>query len=82
VLSVTNPLASAITVTTITTTVGNASSVCTAKFLKVTSFAGHLSVGPKKTVKTTVKVTLLHVAPNACQKAVWRFTYHGQATAP
>jgi len=82
VLSVTNSQASAITVTSITTTVGNASSVCTAKYLKVTHFGGHLHVGPKKTAKTTVKVTLLHVAPNGCQDAVFPFTYSGQASAP
>jgi hypothetical protein len=82
VLSVTNSQASAITVTSILTTVGNASSVCTAKYVKVTHFAGHLHLGPKKTAKTTVKVTLLHSAPNRCQDAVFAFTYSGQASAP
>jgi hypothetical protein len=82
VLFVTNRQASAITVTSITTTVGNSSSVCTAKYLKVTHFGGHLHVGPKKTAKTSVKVTLLHSAPNGCQGAVFPFSYAGQASAP
>ena len=80
VLSVSNRRSFAITVTSITTTVGNPSSRCTAKYLKVTTFAGHLRVRAKKTAKTTVKVTLSHAAPNACQKAVFHFTYHGRAT--
>jgi hypothetical protein len=71
-----------ITVESITTTVGKARPACTAKNLKVTTFVGHLRVQPKKSAKTTVKVTLLHAAPNGCEKAVFPFTYHGQATAP
>jgi hypothetical protein len=82
VLSVTNSQASAITVTSITTTIGNAGSVCTAKYLKVTHFGGHLHVGTKKTATVTVKVTLLHSAPNRCEDAVFPFTYSGLASAP
>jgi len=82
VLSVTNTETSSITVTSITTTVGNPTSACLAKYVKVTSFTGQLAVAAHKTAKVKVKATLLHSAPDACQAAVFPFTYSGQGTMP
>ncbi|MGO9559702.1 MAG: hypothetical protein ACLPYW_11515 [Acidimicrobiales bacterium] len=80
VLTVKNPLKDAITVTSLTTTVSNASSRCHAKYVKVTRFSGHLHVAAGKTGKTTVKVTMAHSAPNACQGGKFPLLYRGTAT--
>jgi hypothetical protein len=79
-LKVTNPNTVAITVTSITTTVSNASSVCVAANVKVTSFTGSLSVAAGKSVTVNVKATMLHSAPNPCQGAVLPFHYTGIAS--
>jgi hypothetical protein len=81
VLTVTNPQTVTITVTSITTTVSNASSACVAKNVKVSSFSGNLVVAAKKTHKVTVHVTMIHSAPNSCMGAQFPFQYTGLATA-
>jgi hypothetical protein len=80
-LTVANPHTVAITVTSITTTVGAASLHCGANRITVTAFAGHLVVHAGKKAKAVVHVTLAHTAPNTCQGAHFPFHYRGLATA-
>ena len=80
VLSVKNPQTFSITVTSITTAVSNASSTCLAANVTVTAFSGSLVVGAGKTGKVTVKATMAHSAPNACQGAFFPFHYTGTAS--
>jgi len=82
VLTVTNPYSFAITVTSITTTVSNASSTCLAANVNVSSFSGHLLVGAGKTAKTAVTAKMLHSAPNPCQGVVFPLRYSGLALVP
>jgi hypothetical protein len=77
VLTVTNPLKVAITVTSISAAVSDASSACSAGNIKVTLFAGQLVVKAGMTAQATVEVTMLHAAPNACQGARFPFRYTG-----
>jgi hypothetical protein len=79
-LTLTNPNAFSITVSSLTTTVSNASATCLAANLKVTSFSGSFVVGAKSTGKVTVHATLVHSAPNACKGATFPLHYHGSAT--
>ncbi len=79
VLTVTNPQRYAITVASISTTAGNASSSCPAADVTVSAFAGQLPVGAGRTVSTTVTVTMRHSAPDGCQAAVFPFRYTGAA---
>lgn len=81
VLTVTNPQNVAITVTSISTTVSDASSLCVAAKVKVTTFSGQLHVAAGKKAKATVHVTMTHSAPDACEGAVFPFQYNGLATA-
>lgn len=82
VLTVSNPNKYGITVRSISTAVGNASSLCVAANVLVTSFTGALFVGPAATGKATVHATMVHSAPNACKGAVFAFHYKGTGTAP
>ncbi len=79
VLTVTNPLKSSITVTSITTTVSNATASCTAANVAVTKFSGSLAVAAGKTGKATVHATMAKAAPNACQGKKFPFHYAGTA---
>ena len=79
-LTVTNPQKVAITVTSITTAVSNASTKCVAANLKVTTFSGHLVVKAGKTAQATVNATMPHSAPNACQGAHFPLLYTALAT--
>lgn len=79
-LTVTNPDTVAITVTSITTGVSNASTTCLAANVKVTSFTGSLTVGARSTGKVTVHATMSHGAPNACKGATFPLHYSGTAT--
>ncbi len=79
-LKVSNPETVAIDVTSITTTVGDASVGCAAANVTVTAFSGDLVVPAGMVRKATVLVTMVHSAPDACQGAVFPFTYHGLAT--
>ena len=80
VLIVSNPLKSAIDVTSIKTTVGAASNSCRASNVKVSSFAGKLLVHAGGKAKVTVHVTMARAAPNACQGKLFPFHYSGSAT--
>jgi hypothetical protein len=80
VLTVTNPQKVAITVTSITTTVSNASAKCAAANLKVTKFSGNLVVKAGKTAQATVDATMAHSAPNGCQGAHFPLLYTALAT--
>jgi hypothetical protein len=80
VLTVTNPNKFSITVTSITTTVRNASSTCLAANVKVTSFSGAAVVAARNTAHVTVHTTMAHGAGDACQRAVFPFHYRGVAT--
>jgi P pilus assembly chaperone PapD len=79
VLEVYNPLPFRITVVSITTTVGNASSSCKAGYVRVAPFSGHLTVGAGRVSSTAVKVTMAHAAPDPCQGAFFPFEYRGLA---
>jgi hypothetical protein len=81
-LTITNHQAFAITVTSMTTTVSNASKPCHAANVSVTSFAGNLPIAAKKKATMTLEVTMLESAPNACQSQRFPFHYAGLATGP
>ena len=81
VLTVSNPDRVTIKVTSITTTVSNASLHCGGGNVEVTPFSGHLVVPPRKAGKATLLVTLVHTAPDTCQGTQFQFTYRGLATA-
>jgi hypothetical protein len=82
VLTVYNPRARTITVTSLSTTVGNASSHCVKSNLDVTTFSGQLPVPPRGTAAVTVKVTMAHSAPNSCQASIFPLHYLGTAMIP
>jgi hypothetical protein len=77
VLRVTNPQGFAIVVTAIETKGQNASARCTASYLAVTSFSGHLSVPARGSAKTSVLAKLARRAPNACIGATFPLVYRG-----
>lgn len=79
VLKVSNPLAFAIDVTSITTAVGTPNAGCAGTNLLVTPFAGDLPVPAKGTATATVSATLNHSTPDACQGVVFPLTYSGTA---
>ena len=79
VLTVTNPNKFGITVTSISTTVGNASSQCLAGNVTVTSFSGALTLSAGASGKVTVTVTMSHAAPDACQGRTFPVHYTGSA---
>ena len=78
VLTVTNPQPFALEVTSITTTVGNASPVCPSSYLNVSSFNGPLHVAARGHASTTVHASMAHSAPDACEGAVFPLQYTGQ----
>jgi hypothetical protein len=82
VLTVSNRERVAINVTSITTTVGDASSRCRGTNVRVAPFAGDLSIPAGATGRATVAVTLIHSAADACQGATFRFAYRGLARVP
>ena len=77
VLSVFNPNNTQITVTSISTTVGNASSKCHAGYLTVAAFSGSLPVASGQTVSVAVDATMSHSAPNSCEGVVFPLHYSG-----
>jgi hypothetical protein len=79
VLTVRNPLKSAITVREITTTVHNASTRCASANLQVKKFSGALVVKAGKTRKATIHATMAKSAPNSCQGARFPLRYTGSA---
>ncbi|HEV2360643.1 MAG TPA: hypothetical protein VGS21_02965 [Acidimicrobiales bacterium] len=81
-LTVTNPQTVAITVTSLTTTVGNASLFCKASNVKVSAYTGSFVVQPGKKVTVAVFAHMFHSTPNQCQGKTFPFTYTGLATAP
>jgi hypothetical protein len=80
VLTVTNFEPFAIVVQSLSVSVGNANTGCTASSVSVTGFTGALAVPKLGTAMATVQFTLLHSAPDACQGAVFALTYSGEAT--
>jgi hypothetical protein len=76
-LTVTNPNARPITVTSVTTAVSAASAQCGGSFVTVGAFHGGLAVTARGSAQLTVTATMAHAAPDACQGAVFPFTYHG-----
>jgi len=81
-LTVTNPQTVAITVTSITTVVGNASLFCKASNVAVRAHTGSFVVQPGKKVTVAVLAHMYHSAPNYCQGQKFPFTYTGSASAP
>jgi len=80
VLTLDNPNKLTITVTSVTTTVENATSTCGATYVSVTGLPGHLAVAAGKTGKVTVRVTMKTSAPNSCEGKSFPFHYKGTAT--
>jgi hypothetical protein len=79
-LTVLNTMSFAIRVTSITTAVSNASNLCEASNVTVTSFSGSLLVLPKLEATTTVQVHMADGAPDSCQGSVFPFSYSGLAS--
>jgi hypothetical protein len=77
VLTVFNQSKVGITVTSITTTVGNASAACPAADFYVTRFTGSLAIPAFHAASVTVVATMSHSAPDACQGAVFPLYYSG-----
>lgn len=82
VLTVSNPGQTQITVTSVTTSVGDASASCLAGDVSVSAFSGRLVVPAHGSATLSVSATMAHSAPDGCQGAVFPFTYTGQATGP
>ena len=80
VLTLKNRETATITITSVSTTVSNASRGCVAGNVKVTTFAGHLRLAAGKSGKVSVRVTMAHAAPNACKAVRFPFHYSGRAT--
>jgi hypothetical protein len=81
VLVISNVQKVSITVTSITTTVGNASAQCLAANVKVTSFIGHQIVPAGGKAHVIVEFAMAHSAPNSCQGGHFSFEYQGLGTA-
>lgn len=81
VLTVTNPFTYAITVTSIITTVANASPKCAAKFLTVASFQGSRAVSAGRSIHISVVAVMRHSAPNACQGVTFPLQYDGAGSS-
>ena len=79
-LTVDNPYARSITVVSLTTTVGPASTRCNSTNLAVSTFTGQLVVAAGRTAKLTVTATMPHSTGNGCQGAVFPLTYQARAT--
>jgi hypothetical protein len=77
VLVVHNPQMFPIVVTSITTTVASPSAGCQASNLVVTAFSGELPLRARTSAEVSVPVLMRHVAPDACQGAVFPLTYSG-----
>lgn len=69
----------AIVVTSITTTVHDASANCPAGYLSVGGYTGRLVVPASGTAAVHVPVQLSHAAGNGCQGATFPLSYLGQA---
>jgi len=80
VLIVTNPKSFSIVVTSITTTVGDASAACPASNLSVTAFSGQLLVPGLGSANTTVQVGMAQSATDTCQGATFPLVYGGLAS--
>jgi hypothetical protein len=80
VLTVTNPFPFAITVTSIKSKISNASTLCAATYLTVSSFSGRVGLPAHQTAHVSVVASMLHSAPDACQGANFPLHYAGLAT--
>ncbi len=80
-LTVTNGKAFALTLESITTSVANPSTSCGAGNVTVTAFSGHRTIPARGHVVVDVAVSMRHAAPNACEGAIFLFTYSGRAVA-
>ncbi len=81
-LTVTNPQRYSITVTSIATTVGSASSSCPGTYLQVTAFSGSVVVAAQHQVAVTVTATMLSTAPDGCQGTTFPLVYAGTGQVP
>ncbi len=81
-LTVANPQHHDITVTSIATTVGNASASCPSSYLQVTEFAGSVLVAAQHQVTVTVTASMLASAPDGCQGANFPLVYSGIGEVP
>jgi hypothetical protein len=79
VLTVANQQAFTIAVTSITTTVKDATAACLASNLSVLPFSGQLSVPAFGSAKTTVLARLAPSTPDTCIGATFRLSYSGLA---
>lgn len=81
-LTVTNPQHFTIVVTSLTVTVHDARLGCTAGNIAVSPFTGELPVRALGSATVTLRITLTHHAPNACQGAVFPLLYSASAFRP
>jgi hypothetical protein len=81
-LTVTNQYPFAITVTSISIQVGNATSNCPAANLTPMNFTGSLAVPANGTASVTLGVMMVSGAPNACQGVTFPLTYTATAVKP
>ena len=79
VLTIVNHRSFAIDVTSITTKVGQATAACPPARLKVSAFAGNISVPARGTRKASVAVQLIQSASNGCIGVGFPLVYSGIA---
>jgi len=80
VLTVANPQAFTIVVSSITTSVTDATATCLASNLSVGAFSGQLSVPAFGSAQTSVPAGLAPSAPDACIGATFPLSYSGLAS--
>jgi hypothetical protein len=81
VLTLTNLDNVMISVTSVSTAVGQPSRTCAADHVAVTRFAGRVVLRPRQTSRVIVAVTMDRSTPNSCEGAVFPFRYSGLGTA-
>jgi hypothetical protein len=79
VIVVRNRGSRALRIRVVTTRVRDASAACRASNLRVASFHGSLRVAGHRSGTIAVRASMRVDSPSACQGAVFRLAFHGQA---
>lgn len=79
VLTVSNPQRFPIVVSSISTIVNRPRAACSASYLRVGRFSGHLRVRTHASAQVSVVIALAEAAPDACQGMRFELRYHGLA---
>jgi hypothetical protein len=79
VLTVSNPQHFAIVVTSIVTTVSSPGGGCSRSYMTVSGFSGALTVAARGLAQARVTATMSLAAPDACEGAIFPFSYSGTA---